>query len=133
MRAKRTSATEWLFFATVFTVTFAKIHWALAGDWTLGKSASVLNQGDGRISFRFHARDLHLVLRPGDTPVRFRVSLDGEAPGASHGTDVDEQGNGVVSEPRLYQLVRQPGRIEEHTFEITFPEPGIEAYVFTFG
>ena len=65
--------------------------------------------------------------------MRFRVSLDGEAPVASHGIDVDEQGNGVVSEPRRYQLIRQHGRVEEHTFEITFPEPGVEAYVFTFG
>ena len=108
-------------------------HWALTGDWTIQEQGAKLNEAGGGIAFRFHARDLHLVLRPGDTPVPFRVSLDGEAPGTSHGIDVDEQGNGVVSEPRLYQLIRQPGRIEEHTFEITFPEPGVEAYVFTFG
>ena len=108
-------------------------HWALSGDWTIQEQGAKLNEAGGGIAFRFHARDLHLVLRPGDTPTPFRVSLDGEAPGASHGIDVDEQGNGVVSEPRLYQLVRQPGRIEEHTFEITFPAPGVEAYVFTFG
>ena len=108
-------------------------HWALSGDWTIQEQGVKLNDAEGSIAFRFRARDLHLVLRPEDTPVRFRVSLDGEAPGASHGTDVDEQGNGVVSEPRLYQLIRQPGRIEGHTFEITFLEPGIEAYVFTFG
>ena len=108
-------------------------HWALSGDWTIQEQGAKLNEAGGGIAFRFHARDLHLVLRPADTPVPFRVSLDGEAPGASHGIDVDEQGNGVVSEPRLYQLIRQHGRIEEHTFEITFPEPGVEAYVFTFG
>jgi thiol-disulfide isomerase/thioredoxin len=108
-------------------------HWALSGDWTIQEQGAKLNEAGGSIAFRFRARDLHLVLRTGDTPVRFRVSLDGEAPGASHGTDVDEQGNGVVSEPRLYQLIRQPGRIEEHTFEITIVEPGVEAYVFTFG
>jgi thiol-disulfide isomerase/thioredoxin len=108
-------------------------QWTLSGDWTIREQDAVLNEAGGSIAFRFHARDLHLVLRPAHTPVRFRVSLDGEAPGASHGTDVDEQGNGVVSEPRLYQLIRQHGRIEEHTFEITFLEPGIEAYVFTFG
>jgi thiol-disulfide isomerase/thioredoxin len=108
-------------------------HWAPSGDWTIQEQGVKLNEAGGSIAFRFHARDLHLVLRPGDTPVRFRVSLDGEAPGASLGIDVDEQGNGVVSEPRLYQLIRQHGRIEEHTFEITFLEPGVEAYVFTFG
>jgi thiol-disulfide isomerase/thioredoxin len=108
-------------------------QWALSGDWTIREQDAVLNEAGGSIAFRFHARDLHLVLRRQDTPVSFRVSLDGEAPGASHGTDVDAQGNGVVSDPRLYQLIRQHGRIEEHTFEITFLEPGVEAYVFTFG
>jgi hypothetical protein len=108
-------------------------RWTLSGDWTVERGASVLNRADGRIAFRFHARDLHLVLRAGVGPVRFRVTLDGDAPGDSHGLDVDDQGNGTVSEPRLYQLIRQPGRIEERTFEITFLDAGIEAYVFTFG
>jgi hypothetical protein len=108
-------------------------QWALSGEWTIGRRACLLSQPDGRITYRFHARDLHLVLKPGETSVRFRVSLDGEAPGASHGTDVDDKGEGVASEPRLYQLIRQSGRVEERTFEITFLEPGIEAYVFTFG
>jgi thiol-disulfide isomerase/thioredoxin len=108
-------------------------QWALSGDWTIREQDAVLNEAGGGIAFHFRARDLHLVLRRGDAPVGFRVSLDGEAPGSSHGTDVDEQGNGVVSEPRLYQLIRQHGRIEEHTFEITFLERGVEAYVFTFG
>src|SRR6476619_6944072 len=108
-------------------------HWLLSGDWTIGEQGAVLNDAHGGIAFRFHARDLHLVLKPGETPVRFRVSLDGDAPGSAHGDDVDESGNGVASEPRLYQLIRQEGRIDDRTFEITFLEPGIEANVFTFG
>ena len=108
-------------------------HWTLSGDWTIGEQGTVLNEAHGGIAFRFHARDLNLVLRPADGPIRFRVAVDGGAPGESHGVDVDEQGNGVASEPRLYQLVRQPGRIEDRTFEITFLDPGIEANVFTFG
>jgi thiol-disulfide isomerase/thioredoxin len=108
-------------------------HWALSGDWRIQDQGVILNEAGGSIAFRFHARDVHLVLRPGDVPVDFRVTLDGDSPGASHGEDVDEQGNGVLSEPRLYQLIRQPVRIEDHTFEITFLEPGAEAYVFTFG
>jgi thiol-disulfide isomerase/thioredoxin len=110
-------------------------HWALSGDWTVESGASVLNQADGRIAYRFHARDLHLVMGstvPGAS-VPYRVLVDGEHPGASHGLDVDDQGNGSVSEPRLYQLVRQPGAVAERMFEITFREPGIEAYAFTFG
>ena len=105
----------------------------LSGDWTIGEQGAVLNDAHGGIAFRFHARDLHLVLKPGETPVRFRVSLDGGPPGSAHGSDVDESGNGVASEPRLYQLIRQDGRIDDRTFEITFLEPGIEANVFTFG
>jgi thiol-disulfide isomerase/thioredoxin len=110
-------------------------HWALAGDWTVQRQAIVLNQAEGRIAYRFHARDLHLVMAPSapGTPVRFRVRLDGQPPEAAHGTDVDDQGNGTVTDPRLYQLVRQPGPITEHTFEATFHDPGIQAYAFTFG
>jgi hypothetical protein len=110
-------------------------HWALDGDWTVGRQATVLNQAGGRIAYRFHARDLHLVMGP-ETPgasVRFRVQLDGQPPGAARGTDVDGEGNGTVTEPRLHQLIRQPGPITERTFEITFIDPGIQAYVFTFG
>jgi thiol-disulfide isomerase/thioredoxin len=110
-------------------------HWALAGDWTVKRQPVVLNEAEGRIAYRFHARDLHLVMGPAarETPVRFRVLLDGASPGAAHGTDVDDQGNGTVTEPRLYQLIRQPGPISDRTFEITFLDPGVQAYAFTFG
>jgi hypothetical protein len=109
--------------------------WALAGDWTIDSRASALNRADGRIAFRFHARDVNLVLGPtvrGES-VPFRVQIDGEPPGDAHGVDVDEQGNGTVIEQRLYQLVRDPGSVADHTFEITFGAPGVEGYVFTFG
>jgi thiol-disulfide isomerase/thioredoxin len=110
-------------------------HWALSGDWTVQAQATVLHQAEGRIVYRFHARDLHLVMGPPGrgTPVRFRVRIDGQPPGAAHGTDADDQGNGTVTEPRLYQLIRQPGPVSEHTFEITFLDPGVQAYAFTFG
>ncbi len=110
-------------------------HWALAGDWTLGKGASVLNQADGAISFRFHARDVHLVMGPPErgASVPFRVLLDGEPPGSAHGFDTDEDGHGAVTQQRLHQLIRQQGAIDDRTFEITFLAPGVEAYVFTFG
>jgi thiol-disulfide isomerase/thioredoxin len=110
-------------------------HWALSGDWTVERQAIVLNEAGGRIAYRFQARDLHLVMGPATrgTPVRFRVLIDGQPPGAAHGTDVDDQGNGTVTEQRLYQLVRQPGPVTERTFEITFLDPGVQAYAFTFG
>lgn len=111
-------------------------HWALSGDWTIESGASVLmNRAGGGIAFRFHARDVHLVLRPRErgTSVPFRVLVDGEPPGDAHGLDVDEEGHGMVAQARLHQLVRQPGSITDRTFEITFLAPGIEAYVFTFG
>ena len=109
-------------------------QWALSGDWTIRSGASVLNEAEGRIAFRFHARDVHLVLRPREeTGVPFRVLLDGAPPGAAHGLDVDEDGEGTLVQPRLYQLVRQHGRITDRTFEITFHSAGVEAYVFTFG
>jgi thiol-disulfide isomerase/thioredoxin len=109
--------------------------WALSGDWTIGRRASVLNGADGRILFRFHARDVHLVMGPPGrgTSVPFRVLLDGEPPGAAHGGDVDEQGQGTLEQPRLHQLIRQPGSITDRTFEISFAAPGVEAYSFTFG
>jgi hypothetical protein len=109
-------------------------HWALAGEWTIGSENVVLDQAGGSIAFRFHARDAHLVLSPGTRePIPFRVLVDGQAPGPSHGVDVDEAGNGVLQAGRMYQLVRQHGEIRDRTVEITFLEPGAEAYVFTFG
>jgi hypothetical protein len=109
-------------------------HWALAGDWTIGSENVVLDQAGGSIAFRFHARDAHLVLSAGArAPIPFRVLLDGAAPGLSAGVDVDEDGNGVLGDGRLYQLIRQPDTVHERTLQITFLEPGAEAYVFTFG
>jgi hypothetical protein len=110
-------------------------EWALFGDWTIGGQPAVLNVPGGGIAHRFHARDLHLVMAPGadGAPVRFRVRLDGMPPGQAHGLDSDEHGEGVVTEPRLYQLIRQPAPIAERTFEIEYLDPGAHAYVFTFG
>jgi hypothetical protein len=110
-------------------------HWSLAGDWTVERRAAVLNHEGGRISFRFHARDVHLVMGPGErgTSVPFRVLVDGDPPGTAHGLDVDEDGRGTVSQQRLYQLIRQQGPIGDRTFEITFLDPGVETYAFTFG
>jgi thiol-disulfide isomerase/thioredoxin len=110
-------------------------QWALAGDWSVKQQAIVLNQAGGRILYRFQARDLHLVMAPAAraTPVRFRVTIDGQPPDAAHGIDVDEAGDGTLSDPRLYQLIRQPGPITERTFQITFLDPGVHAYAFTFG
>jgi thiol-disulfide isomerase/thioredoxin len=110
-------------------------HWALAGDWTVGREAVVLNGAGGRIAYRFHARDLHLVMGPParGAPIRFRVRVDGAPPGAAHGVDVDANGVGVASEQRLYQLIRQPGPIADRRFEIEFLDAGVEAFAFTFG
>ncbi len=110
-------------------------QWALSGDWTVQKQATVLNKANGRIAYRFHARDLHLVMGPAarGTSVRFRVLIDGQPPGAAHGIDVDDQGNGTVTEQRLYQLIRQPKPIAERQFEIEFLDAGVEAFAFTFG
>jgi len=109
--------------------------WALAGDWTIQEEAVTSNTASGQIACRFQARDLNLVMGPAapGTPVRFRVLIDGQAPGANHGTDVDEHGAGTLTEQRLYQLVRQHGPVTERTFEITFLDPGAAAYSFTFG
>jgi thiol-disulfide isomerase/thioredoxin len=109
--------------------------WALSGDWTVAEQATALNQANGSIAYRFHARDLHLVMGPAarGAPVRFRLLIDGRPPGAAHGIDVDDQGSGTVTEQRLYQLVRQRGPVTERTFEITFLDPGVRAYAFTFG
>jgi hypothetical protein len=109
-------------------------HWALAGEWTIGAEKVSLDRAGGSIAVRFHARDAHLVLSlAAREPIPFRVRLDGEAPGPSHGVDVDEHGNGVLGDGRMYQLVRQPDTVRDRTLEITFLEPGAEAYAFTFG
>ena len=109
-------------------------HWALAGEWTTGPESVVLDEAGGSIAFRFHARDAHVVMSPGTRePIPFRVLLDGEPPGASHGVDVDEEGNGVLREGRMHQLVRQHDAVRERTLEITFLNPGAQAYSFTFG
>jgi hypothetical protein len=110
-------------------------HWGLAGDWTRTKGAVLLNKPGGRIAYRFHARDLHLVMGPAGPgkPVRFRVLIDGQAPGAAHGSDVDDEGNGVLAEQRLYQLIRQQKPVADRLFEIEFLDSGAEAFAFTFG
>jgi thiol-disulfide isomerase/thioredoxin len=110
-------------------------HWALAGSWTVGKQGTVSHQPNGRLVYRFHARDVHLVMGPASpgAAVRFRVLLDGAAPGAAHGLDVDEQGYGKVTEQRLYQLIRQPGKVGDRNLEIEFLDPGVEVFAFTFG
>ena len=110
-------------------------RWALSGAWTAGQQATTADEAGGRIAFRFQARDLHLVMgtRTGGTSVRCQVRLDGQPPGPAHGMDVDGRGDGEVAEPRLYQLIRQSGAVAEHTFEITFIDPGVQVYAFTFG
>lgn len=109
-------------------------QWALAGEWTVGRENVLLDRAGGAVACRFHARDAHLVMSSGGrTPIPFRVLVDGQAPGPSHGVDVDEDGAGVLHEGRLYQLVRERGAVRERTLEITFGEPGAEAYAFTFG
>ena len=110
-------------------------QWALAGRWTVDPESAVLDAASGRVSFRFHARDLHLVLGPGKDggPIRFRVTLDGAAPGADRGSDVDVDGQGIVREQRLYQLIRQSGGVGDRTFTIEFLDAGVQAFAFTFG
>ncbi|MDR3517400.1 MAG: cytochrome c biogenesis protein DipZ [Azospirillaceae bacterium] len=110
-------------------------QWALAGDWAVDGEKAVLSGAGGGITYRFHARDLHLVLGPAQagTPVHFQVRIDGAAPGGDHGVDTDDQGRGTVTSQRLYQLVRQSGGPRDRTFEIEFLDPGVQAYAFTFG
>jgi thiol-disulfide isomerase/thioredoxin len=109
-------------------------QWALAGQWTIGRENILVDRAGGSIFYRFHARDVHLVLSAGArSEIAFRVRLDGEAPGDSRGVDVDREGNGVLREGRMYQLLRQHGAVRERTLDITFLEPGAEAYAFTFG
>src|ERR1700744_1213930 len=110
-------------------------QWGFTVRWTIGEAKSVLAAAGGKITFHFHARDLHLVLGPaaGNKPVRFKVMLDGQPPGAAHGVDSDADGNGTVTSQRLYQLIRQQGSVTDHTFSIEFLDSGVEAYSFTFG
>ena len=110
-------------------------QWGLAGAWQVGQEFATLNRASGRIVYRFHSRDLHLVLGPGadGKPVRFRVTIDGMPPAQDHGSDVAGDGSGTVTEQRLYQLVRQNGKIADRTFTIEFLDPGVQAYSFTFG
>jgi hypothetical protein len=110
-------------------------QWALAGDWTIGRQGASLSSPNGRIEYRFHARDLHLVMGPArrDSTVRFRVSMDGRPPSAARGGDVDENGAGTVAEQRMYQLIRQPKPIVDRQFEIEFLDAGVETFAFTFG
>jgi thiol-disulfide isomerase/thioredoxin len=110
-------------------------EWGLAGEWVDHEQVAMLKSAEGKIVFHFHARDLHLVLGPSadGKPVRFRVTIDGQAPGENHGVDTDAQGNGVVNGYRLYQLVRQKGAIADHIFTIEFEDPGVQAFSFTFG
>jgi thiol-disulfide isomerase/thioredoxin len=109
-------------------------HWALAGEWMIGPESVVLERAGGSIAYRFHARDAHLVLSRGaPEPIPFRVLLDGRSPGPSHGVDVDEDGNGVLRDGRMYQLVREHNAVRQRTLEITFLASGAEAYAFTFG
>ena len=109
-------------------------HWSLAGEWTIGRENVALEQAGGSIALRFFARDAHLVLSPGARgPMPFRVLVDGHAPGPSQGVDVDEDGNGLLRHGRLYQIVRERDTVRERTVQVTFLEPGAQAYAFTFG
>ena len=114
--------------------SFALNTWALAGEWAVSEEYATATSPSGSIAYRFHARDLHLVIGPpAQGPTRFRVTLDGHAPGPDHGVDVDAEGWGRVDAPRMYQLIRQTGSIHDRTFTIEFFENGVRAYDFTFG
>ena len=122
--------------AQAYTATVPRLNeWGLTGNWTVSGEQASLNETGGSVYYRFHARDLHLVLGPGadGKPIRFQVMIDGKPPGDSHGVDTDANGNGTVTGQRLYQLVRQSGQVGDHTFEIRFLDPGVQAYAFTFG
>lgn len=110
-------------------------QWTLVGDWTRSEESSRLKKAGGKVAYRFHARDVHLVMGTASpaTPVRFRVRIDGQPPGPSHGADVDEAGNGAIAGPKMYQLIRQTGPIADRLFEIEFLDPGAELFAFTFG
>jgi cytochrome c biogenesis protein CcdA/thiol-disulfide isomerase/thioredoxin len=110
-------------------------EWSLVGNWTIGPERATLNEPDGKIVYRFHARDLHLVLGPAEEgqTIRFRVTVDGKPPAGAHGADIDANGEGTVTGQRLYQLIRDSGAVADHTFEIQFLDRGVQAYAFTFG
>jgi hypothetical protein len=110
-------------------------QWGLGGVWNVGAESAVLQESPGKIVFRFHSRDLHMVLAlpKGGKPVRFKVRLDGAAPGDDHGVDSNADGEGEIRQPRMYQLIRQKGPIQDRTFEIEFLDPGVRAFSFTFG
>ncbi|AXE96909.1 MULTISPECIES: cytochrome c biogenesis protein DipZ [Paraburkholderia] len=129
-RVKRDAA-----FAYTLPAQLPLNNWGLAGEWNIGAESAVPTARQGRIAYRFHARDLHLVLAPtaDGKPVRFRITVDGAAPGAAHGADVASDGTGVVTSARLYQLVRQPGPVNDRTFQIEFLDPGVKVFSFTFG
>jgi hypothetical protein len=122
--------------ATQYSVAQPRLNeWGLSGKWAVGAEEATLEQPGGSIAYRFSARDLHLVLGPDATgkPVHFQVTIDGKAPGADRGSDIDAGGNGMVTSTKLYQLVRQSGEVEARNFEIRFLAPGVQAYAFTFG
>jgi hypothetical protein len=110
-------------------------QWGLAGNWTVKGGAAALNEPNGKVVYRFHARDVNLIMGPppGSQPARFTVRVDGKPPGAAHGTDVDDQGKGTAARQRTYQLVRLQSQIADREFEIQFADPGVEAFCFTFG
>jgi hypothetical protein len=116
-------------------VRLRRNHWSLSGAWTIGSTAVALDRPGGTISYQFQARDLHLVMGPrtAHAPLRFRVSLNGEPPGQAAGIDIDPRGYGTADYRRMYQLIRQPGPIDERQFEIEFLDSDVEAFVFTFG
>ncbi len=119
-----------------YTITMPGVNeWGLTGNWTVGPELATLNRAGGGITYRFSARDLHLVFGPRSDgkPVRLQVRIDGKPPGESHGSDIDADGNGTVTQTRLYQLVRQAGEVRTRTFEVRFLDPGVEAFAFTFG
>jgi len=133
---RRRAGPSWTSLACINSPARLRLNeWALFGDWTMKKDTAVLNESSGRITYRFHARDLHLVMGPAapGTSLKFRVLIDGQPPGAAHGIDVDEQGYGTVTQQRLYQLIRQPKPIADRQFEIEFLDLGVEAFAFTFG
>jgi hypothetical protein len=110
-------------------------EWALSGNWTMGSEGNVSNEANGRVIYRYHARDVNLIMGPSKrgASLRYRVFIDGKAPGPAHGVDIDSEGNGTLTEQRMYQLIRQPGPVIEREIEIEFTDPGAEVFDFTFG